>query len=56
VKSFVRTVTENETWVDYYEPGLKRKSMEWQHTSYPAKKNFKSALSARKLMLTLFWD
>jgi hypothetical protein len=46
----------DQTWVDYYEPESKRQSMEWWHTSSPPKKTFKSAPSARKLMLALFWD
>jgi histone-lysine N-methyltransferase SETMAR len=46
----------DETWVHYYEPESKRQSMEWQHTPSPAMKKFKSAPSAGKLMLTLFWD
>jgi hypothetical protein len=33
-----------------------RQFMEWRYTSSPAKKNFKSAPSAGKIMLTLFWD
>jgi hypothetical protein len=44
-----------ESWVYYYEPESKRQSMEWRHIlSYQEK--FKSAPSAEKLMLTLFWD
>jgi hypothetical protein len=46
----------DEIWVHYYEPGSKRQSMEWRHTFSPAKKKFKSTPSARKLMLTMFWD
>jgi hypothetical protein len=32
------------------------KSMDWRHTFSPVKKNFKSAHSAGKIMLILFWD
>jgi hypothetical protein len=49
------TVTGDETWVHYYEPESKRQSMEWRHTSSSAKKKFKSASSAGKLMLSLLW-
>jgi histone-lysine N-methyltransferase SETMAR len=49
-------VTGDKTWVHYYEPESKRQSMEWRHTSFPAKIKFKSASSAGKLMLTLLWD
>ncbi|XP_023727372.1 histone-lysine N-methyltransferase SETMAR-like [Cryptotermes secundus] len=52
----VHTFMGDETWVHYYEPESKRQSMEWQHTSSPSKKKFKLVPSARKLMLTLFWD
>jgi heme/copper-type cytochrome/quinol oxidase subunit 1 len=34
----------------------KRQSMEWRHPSSPAKKKFKRQPSAKKIMLTLFWD
>jgi hypothetical protein len=55
VEFLVRIVTGDETF-HYYEPESKTQSMEWRHTSSPAKKKFKSAPSAEKLMLTLFWD
>jgi hypothetical protein len=55
-KFFARIVTGDGTWVHYYEAESKRQSMEWRHTFSPAKKNCKSAPSAGKLMLTLFWD
>jgi hypothetical protein len=48
-------VTGDEIGVHYYEPDSRRQSMDWQHTS-SAKKKFKSAPSAGKFMLTLFWD
>jgi hypothetical protein len=51
-----RTVMGDENWVCYYGPESKRQSMEWRHTSSPAKKKFKSVPSARKVTLTLFWD
>jgi histone-lysine N-methyltransferase SETMAR len=50
------SVTGDETWVHYYEQESRRQSMEWLHTSSPAKKKFKSAPSAGELMVTLFWD
>ena len=43
-------------------PGLtiisqtKRQSMEWHHPQSPRKKKFKTTLSARKDMITVFWD
>jgi hypothetical protein len=50
------TGTGNETLVYYYEPESQRKFMEWRHTSSPAKRKFKSAPSAGKIIVTLFWD
>jgi histone-lysine N-methyltransferase SETMAR len=44
-----RILMEDEIWVYFYEPESKRQSMECQE-------NFKSAPSAGKLILTLFWD
>jgi hypothetical protein len=49
-------VTGDETLVHYYELESQKQSMEWRHTFFPAKKKFKSASSAGKLMLTLFCD
>ena len=51
-----RTVTGDETWVHHYDPESKRQSMEWRHPFSPAKKIFKRQPSAKKIMLTLFWD
>ena len=39
-----------------YAPESKHRSMEWKHPGSPVKKKFKSQLSARKVMLTIFWD
>jgi len=46
----------DETWVHHYDPESKRESMEWRHCSSPAQKKFKRQPSAKKVMLTLFWD
>jgi hypothetical protein len=48
--------TGDETWVHYYQPETKWKSMQWKHPSSPVAKNFKMETSADKLMLTNFWD
>jgi len=46
-----RTVVHN-----HCDPESKRQSMEWRHPSSPAQKKFKRQPSAKKVMLTLFWD
>ena len=51
-----RIVTGDETWVHHFAPESKRQSMEWKHPGSPVKKKFKSQPSARKVMLTIFWD
>jgi len=51
-----RTVTGDETWVHNHQPGTKKASKEWRHTSSPKQKKFRTQPSARKVMLTLFWD
>ena len=50
-----RIITGDETWVCYSSPKSKRKSMEWHHAHSPTKlKKFKTVLSTRKLMATIF--
>ena len=51
-----RTVTGDETWVHNHQPGTKKASKEWRHTSSPKQKKFRTRPSAGKVMLTLFWD
>ena len=51
-----RIVTGAETWAHHYEPETKRQSVEWHHPQSPRKKEFKTTPSARKLMVTVFWD
>jgi Transposase. len=46
----------DETWVYFFEPESKRKSMEWHHTTSPRKKKFKTVRSAGKVMASVFWD
>jgi len=50
------TVTSDKTWVHHYDPESKRQSMEWRDPSSPAQKKFKRQSSAKKVMLTLFWN
>ena len=51
-----RIVTGDETWVHHYALESKHQSMEWKHPGSRVKKKFKSQPSARKAMLTIFWD
>lgn len=55
--SFLRSImTGDETWVFHYDPETKRQSMEWRHSTSPRVRKFKTAKSAGKIMLTIFWD
>jgi len=55
--AFLNTiVTGDETWVHHYDPETKIKSMEYRHPTSPRVKKFKMEKSARKIMLTVFWD
>lgn len=49
-------VTGDETWVHSYDPEEKRQSMEYRHYGSPQTKKFKTQASAKKLLLTVFWD
>jgi len=51
-----RIVTGDETWVHYLQSEIKKAGKEWRHTSSPKPKKFRTQPSARKVMLTLFWD
>jgi histone-lysine N-methyltransferase SETMAR len=53
---FSRIVTSDETWVHHFEPETKRQSMEWHHPQSRRNKKFKTAPSAGKVMVTVFWD
>jgi len=51
-----RIVTGDETWVHYHQAETKKTRKQWRHTSSPKPKKFRTQPSARKIMLTLFWD
>jgi hypothetical protein len=51
-----RIITGDETWVHHYELECKWHSIEWKHPQLPITKKVKSQPTARKLMLTVFWD
>ena len=56
-KTFLqRIVTGDETWVHHFKPESKKASVEWHHPTSPLSKKFKSQHSARKVMVTVFWD
>lgn len=49
-------VTGDESWAYHYTPETKQASMEWKHAGSPVKKKFKVTQSARKVLVTVFWD
>ncbi|GFR63965.1 transposase [Elysia marginata] len=51
-----RIVTGDESGVHHFESESKRQSMEYRHKSSPSPMKFKVVASARKVMLTVFWD
>ncbi len=51
-----RLITQDETWVHYYTPEPKIKSMQWCNKGSPPPKKFKTVLSAGKVMASVFWD
>ena len=50
-----RIITGNETWVHHFTLETRKAPMEWRHTSSPARKKFKVAPSAGKVMATVFF-
>jgi len=44
-----RIVTGDEPWVHYHQPGNKKASKEWHHTSSPKPKEFRTKTSAERL-------
>ena len=49
-------VTGDESWVHHYDPEKKRQSAEYRRPHSPVVKKFKTQPSAKKILLTLFWD
>jgi histone-lysine N-methyltransferase SETMAR len=53
---FNQIITGDETWIHHYNQESKHQSVQWKHTASPSSKKFKTQSSARKVMLTVFWD
>ena len=49
-------VTVDETWVHHYDPESKISSMQWKTPGSPTHVKPRAQKSARKVMLTVFWD
>jgi hypothetical protein len=56
VKAFSHGSFRDETWILHFEPQTKRRSLELHRSSSSWKKMFEATLSARKVMVNLFWD
>ncbi len=55
-KFFARLVTMDESWIHHYDPESKEESKQWKHTTSPPPKKAKVQASAKKIMLSVFWD
>jgi hypothetical protein len=51
-----KIVTGNKTWMHHSDPKSKSESMVWKHPGLSGKKQFRSVLFAKKILLTFFWD
>lgn len=49
-------VTGDETWISYTTPETMGQSMQWRHTHSPSAKKFRTTLSDRKVMASIFWE
>ncbi|GFS18292.1 histone-lysine N-methyltransferase SETMAR [Elysia marginata] len=49
-------VTGDKSCIHHYDPESKRQPMEHRRKSFPSPRKFKVVASARKVMLTVFWD
>jgi hypothetical protein len=49
-------ITGDETWAHQYCPETKAQSMTWNHPGSPTIKKFKTSISSRKLMASVFRD
>jgi histone-lysine N-methyltransferase SETMAR len=53
---FNYVIIADETWIHHYDPESKHQSMYWKDPASPSSKKIKTQPSARKVMLTVFWD
>lgn len=51
-----RLVTQDETWVPHFDPETKAESRQWKHSDSPPPRKFKVSKSARKILVSVFWD
>ena len=51
-----RVVTQDDTWVNHFDPEAKKQSMQWRHPGSPAPKKFKRVSSSGKVVASVFWD
>ena len=51
-----RLVTGDETWLHHWDPDTKKESMQWKRPGSSTPKEFRTQLSASKVMATVFWD
>ena len=51
-----RLITQDETWVHYFDPESKSESKVWKRSGSPRPKEPKRMPSARKVMASIFWD
>ena len=51
-----RIVTQDKTWVPYFDPETKAESKQWKHPSSLTPRKFKVTKSSWKVMVTVFWD
>ena len=51
-----RVVTQDETWVNHFDPVSKMQSKQGKHSGSSPPKKFKRVCSAGKVMALIFWD
>jgi hypothetical protein len=49
-------VTGDETWGFHHTPELKQQLLHWHHTHSSRTKQFKTSISVKKIMASIFWD